>query len=96
MESKPTLSDGTAGGIEPGSITFEICQQLVDEFVVVSEGEIADAMRLFMEVHHMLIEGAAALPLASFLKEQKSMSGENIVLVICGANVSLQTLKGIL
>ena len=44
----------------------------------------------------MLIEGAAALPLASFLKEQKSMSGENIVLVICGANVSLQTLKGIL
>ncbi|HAC20233.1 MAG TPA: serine/threonine dehydratase [Dehalococcoidia bacterium] len=96
MESKPTLSDGTAGGIEPGSITFEICQQLVDEFVVVSEGEIADAMRLFTEVHHMLIEGAAALPLASFLKEQKSMSGENIVLVICGANVSLQTLKGIL
>ena len=26
MESKPTLSDGSAGGIEPGAITFDICK----------------------------------------------------------------------
>lgn len=27
MESLPTLSDGTTGGIEPGSITFELCRR---------------------------------------------------------------------
>ena len=35
MHSKPTLSDGTAGGIEAGAITFDICQNLVDGYVLV-------------------------------------------------------------
>ena len=96
MESKPTLSDGTAGGIEPGAITFELCQRLVDDFVLVSESEIAHALRLFMESHHMMIEGAAALPLAAFMKEGEVMTGKNVVLVICGANISLQTLRDVL
>ena len=42
--TRATLSDGTAGGIEPGSITFELCRRLVDEFVLVSEDEIRDAI----------------------------------------------------
>ena len=61
MESLPTLSDGTTGGIEPGSITFDLCRRFVDRYVLVSESEIAAAMRVFMEAHHMLVEGAAAL-----------------------------------
>ena len=96
MESKPTLSDGTAGGIEPGAITFEYCQQLVDDFAIISEDEIAEALRLFMESHHMMIEGAAALPVAALLKDSRGMSGKNVVLIICGANISLQTLRDIL
>ena len=39
LPSKPTLSDGTAGGVEPGAITFELCRQLVKEYVTVSEAE---------------------------------------------------------
>jgi threonine dehydratase len=35
---------GTAGGIEPGAITFPFCQQLVDEYVLVSEAEIRSAL----------------------------------------------------
>ena len=45
MPSLPTLSDGTAGGIEEGAVTFALCQALVDEYVLVSEAEIAAAMR---------------------------------------------------
>ena len=96
MDSKPTLSDGTAGGIEPGAITFELCQRLVDEFVLVTESEIYEALRLFMNSHHMMIEGAAALPIAAFMKEDRAMSGKNIVLVICGANISLPALRDVL
>lgn len=36
IETSPTLSDGTAGGIEPGSITYPLCRDLVDEWVLVS------------------------------------------------------------
>ena len=37
MEALPTLSDGTAGGIEAGAITFDLCRELVDDWVLVDE-----------------------------------------------------------
>ena len=96
MESLPTLSDGTAGGIEPGSITFELCQRFVDGYVLVSESEIAAAMMIFLEEHHMLVEGAAGVAIASYLKTAHRFQNRNVVIVICGANVELGTLKSIL
>jgi len=96
LESHPTLSDGTAGGIEPGAITFELCRSLIDETVSVTEDEIAGAMRLIMETHHLLIEGSAGVAVAAFLERAPSLAGKTVVIVICGANVSLDTLRGLL
>lgn len=44
-DAQPTLSDGSAGGVEAGAMTFDLCRRLVDEWVTVSETEIGDAMR---------------------------------------------------
>ena len=66
LPSLPTLSDGTAGGIEDGSITFEPCQKFVDEWVTVTEDEIKENLIEFIDTHHMLIEGAAAVAIAGF------------------------------
>ena len=96
LESLPTLSDGTAGGVEPGSITFELCRTLLDDFPLISEAEIADAMCQFMETHHMLIEGAAGVAIAALLQMKTHLKGKTVVVVICGANISLETLKSIL
>jgi threonine dehydratase len=96
MPSDPTLSDGTAGGIEAGAITFELCQALVDEYVLVSEEEIAEAMREFLDVQHMLLEGAAAVPLAAMKQLDRRYQGADIVAIICGANIARDTLRGIL
>ncbi len=96
LPSLPTLSDGTAGGIEAGSITFELCRKLVDEYVTVTEDEIKQSLRLFMEAHHMLIEGAAGVAIASYLKLGERFAGKNVVIVICGANIGLETLKEVL
>jgi len=96
LESKPTLSDGTAGGLEPGAITFALCQQAVDDYILVSEAEIKAAMRLFIETHHMLLEGAAGVALAAYLQRAEAYRGKNVVIIICGANISLETLKTIL
>jgi len=96
IESRPTLSDGTAGGIESGTITFDLCRSLIDEFVLVSEAEIAETMRSLIESHHQLIEGSAAVPLAAVRKVVPASAGENTVVVLCGGNVSLETLRAIL
>lgn len=96
MESLPTLSDGTAGGVEQDAITFPLCQQLVDDYILVSEEEIRHAMRLCIQSHHMLIEGAAAVPLAALLQTPQRFRNKTVVVVFCGANVSLETLKTIL
>jgi len=93
MESKPTISDGSAGGIEQGSITLDICKNLVDEFILVTEEEIKEAIRLLVEKHSMLIEGAGALSVASFIKVKKRFKNKNVVLIISGAKISMDQLK---
>ena len=96
LPSQPTLSDGTAGGVEPDSITFKLCLELVDDYCVVTEDEIATSLREFISAQHMLIEGSAAVAIASFLQQQERFEGKNVVIVLCGANISLTTLKEIL
>lgn len=93
IESKPTLSDATAGGVEPGAITFDLCQKLIDDYVLVTEEEIRRAMRWFIEVHPMPIEGAAGVAVASYLKMKERLRGQSVVIIICGGNISRETLK---
>lgn len=96
MESKPTIADGTAGGIEPGSATFDICRQAVDNFILVGESDIRAAIRHIAEKHQILIEGAAALSVACLLKEKDRFQGKAVVLVISGKKITLELLKEIL
>ncbi len=93
LPSEPTLADGTAGGLDPDAITFPICQRDIDEMALVSEEEIAQAMRFAIEKHSILIEGAAALSIASFLQNRSAYRGQTVVLVVSGKKVSLETLR---
>jgi threonine dehydratase len=96
LPSRPTISDGTAGGVEPGSITFDLCRDLVDDYEVVTEDEIRASLRQYLQIHHMLIEGAAAVAIAACLKQRHHFAGKNVIAVLCGANISLETLKTVL
>jgi len=96
MESLETLSDGTAGGVEQDSITFEICRDLVDEWVLVSEDEISLAVYKMLEVHCKVVEGAAGVAIASFLKTKDQYEGKNVVVLSCGANIPISKLRGII
>ena len=92
IPSDPTLSDGTAGGIEAGSLTFDLCRQLVDEFVLVSEAEIARAMREFSAEQQSEIEGAAGVAIAAMNHCRRSIAGNKVVVIVCGGNISQETL----
>ncbi len=91
-----TLSDGTAGGIEPEAITVDLCCRLVDRSLLVSEEEIAAAMRRMIGEHHLLVEGAAAVAVAAYLKDEARRREGNAVILLCGANVSLDALRSVL
>lgn len=95
-ESRPTLAGATAGGIEEGSITFDLCRRHVDRFVLVSENEIADAIRLVHDSGGMVIEGGAALPVAAVLKDRRALTGRRVVLIITGSRIDDDVLQRIL
>lgn len=89
----PTLADGLAGNIEPGSITFPLVQRLVDTVIAVSEQQIASAMRWLLNEHHVVAEGSAAVVVAALLNGLiGGLAGRKVVAVISGRNVATETL----
>ena len=96
MESEPTISDGTAGGIEQGSITFDICKRTVNSYIMASEEEIKRAILQILKTHHMLVEGAGALSVACFVKEIKRFKNKNVVLIISGSRIGPDRIKYVL
>lgn len=96
FNSKETLSDGSAGGFEEDSITFDICRRLVDDYLLVNEKEIGAAIRMMLQYQGKLIEGAAGVAVAAFVQGIERFRDQNTVIIICGGNISPETLKTIL
>jgi threonine dehydratase len=93
VPERPTLSESTAGCVEPGAITFELAQQVIDRTIQVSEAEILGAMRQLRDDEGWLVEGAAGVALAGFLKHAEEFAGRTVVIVICGGNLSPGVLR---
>jgi threonine dehydratase len=92
-EMSPTISDGTAGGIEAGAITFEPCRRFVDDWVRVAEEEIQAGMKNIFEEHRYVIEGAPGVVVAAFQKIMPQLKGKNVILVMCGGNIEIEKFK---
>ncbi|HDS5479016.1 threonine/serine dehydratase [Serratia liquefaciens] len=90
VEEQHTLSDGTAGGVEPGAVTFPLCQKLIDRKVLVSETEIKQAMRQIAVSDRWIIEGAAGVALAAAIKLAPEFQGKKVAVVLCGKNIVLE------
>ena len=86
-DAQPTLSDGSAGPLEEDSITFPICAQLIDRFMLITESEIEEAIRYAWQNFQLTIEGAAGVALASALKDQNRHPENTSVVVLCGGNI---------
>ena len=92
VAEQPTLSESTAGGMEPDSVTLAVCRSVIDRAILVSEAEIRAAMRLVLETEHWLIEGAAAVAVAAFRRDIHRWDGKRVAIVLCGRNVSPEVL----
>ena len=93
-----TLADGTDVAM-PGEITFPICDNLVDDWVLVNEEEIAQAMKDLMQRTKIVTEGAGALPTAALEAHkinEKYIKGKNIVALVSGGNVDLSRVSEVI
>ena len=82
-----TISDSTAGSVEEGAITIDLCRALIDQWILVDEADIYAAMRYLFFEHRIVVEGAGALAVAAFLKERERIHEFNTALLVCGGNI---------
>ena len=92
IDAGPTLADGLAGNLEPGSMTFSLVQQLVDQVVTVSEPMLIAAIRRMAADEHLLVEGASAVAVAAIEAGHTGEADGPIVAIVSGANIDLETL----
>jgi threonine dehydratase len=86
------LADGIAVNT-PGTLTFPIVEKFADEFVLVSEDEIAEAIALLAERAKIVAEGSGAAAFAAVLSKKLSYKeNENVVCIVSGGNIDLSML----
>lgn len=83
-----TLSDGTAGGIEPGAVTLPICQRVIGRREAVSEQAICQALYQLAEHEHWMVEGAAGVAVAGLMAMAEELRGKTVAVVLCGRNIA--------
>jgi threonine dehydratase len=93
VAEQPTISESTSGNLEPGSVTVDICRGKIDRSVLVTEAEIIAAIRLLLESEHWLVEGAAGVALAAYLKHKVLYSEKCCAIVLCGRNLSPEAMS---
>jgi len=94
-ESADTMADGLANR-RAFQLPLEIMRDQVDDFILVSEDEIMDAIGLYVEKAHAIAEGAGAASLAAALKIRDRLRGKKVVLELSGGNLTADMLRGIL
>ena len=90
-----TIAEGIAVGT-PGTITREILARLVDDMLLVDEGDIEQAIVMLLEIEKTLVEGAGAAGLAALLKYPERFKGKKVGLVLCGGNIDPLLLAAII
>ncbi|MDP3083956.1 MAG: threonine ammonia-lyase, partial [Rubrivivax sp.] len=90
-----TIAEGIAVG-RPGLITQRIIGALVDDLVLVDEGDIEQAIVMLLEIEKTLVEGAGAAGLAALLKDPARYRGKKVGLVLCGGNIDPLLLQAII
>jgi threonine dehydratase len=96
LPSDPTLSDGTAGGVEEGTITFDYCRDYVDEYIDVNEEEIVEGVRVFIDDTNTIGEGSVGVAVAGYLRQKERWANKKVAIIACGGNISRSVLKEIL
>jgi threonine dehydratase len=84
--SAQTFADGVATREPNAEAMAAICRGAA-RIVEVPEDSIAEAMRIYFDDAHQVVEGAGAVPLAALLQERGRMANKNVAVVLSGGNI---------
>jgi threonine dehydratase len=90
-----TLAEGIAVK-QPGELTRRIVSGLVDDIVLVSEGDIEQAIVMLLEIEKTVVEGAGGAGLAALLRHRDRFVGRKVGLILCGGNIDPMVLADII
>lgn len=96
VDVKPTLADGLAGNLDPGSRTFDLVADLTDRVLLVAEGSIELAMRELVRRERLVAEGASATAVGGLLQGGVDLSGRTVGVILSGRNVDADVLARVL
>jgi threonine dehydratase len=94
-QGSSTIAEGIAVGT-PGVITQAIIKDMVDDLLLVDEGDIEQAIVMLLEIEKTLVEGAGAAGLAALIKHPQHFAGRKVGLVLCGGNIDPLLLASII
>ncbi|MDA7979333.1 MAG: pyridoxal-phosphate dependent enzyme [Pirellulales bacterium] len=86
--------DGTAVS-QPGKLTFELCRDLLDQTIIVTEDEVCAAIQTLWEADRIIPEPSGAVGLAGVLQAAHNGSPGRPATIITGANMDFTTLERI-
>ena len=90
-----TIAEGIAVGA-PGALCVEAIRRNVDDFLLVDEGDIEQAIVLLLEIEKTLVEGAGAAALAALLRHPERLAGKKVGMVLSGGNIDPLLLAAII
>ncbi|MDC7231945.1 MAG: threonine ammonia-lyase [Spirochaetales bacterium] len=93
LDSVETIADGVAVKT-PGSQTFPVIKEFVDEIITIPDAELMEAFLLLLERHKLIAENSGVLSLAALQKLK--VRGEKIVPVISGGNIDVVTISSMI
>jgi threonine dehydratase len=93
--SANTFAEGIATRVT-FELTFGILKQHLDDFVLLTEEELADGVRLALRTTHNLAEGAGAASLAAAVKLAGPLRGSRVVCIMSGGNIDASRLRMVL
>ena len=95
LKAASTFADGIQVKT-PGELTYQLCEEYVDDIVTVSEDETAAAILSLMENQKLVAEGAGAVPVAAALFHKLPIEGKKVVCVISGGNIDVNILSRVI
>jgi threonine dehydratase len=90
-----TLAEGIAVK-SPSELTQGIVRRLVDDVVLIGEGDIEHAIVLLLEIEKTVVEGAGGAGLAAVLRHKERFRGRRVGVVLSGGNIEPLMLAGII
>ncbi len=92
----PTLADGLAGNLDPGTITFDIVRRLVTRIVLVDERQLQEAVAGIAREERLIAEAAGAAAASAVLGGWIDVSGTRTAVILSGGNIDLEKLKALI